>query len=104
MKLRFEKRVMDLLEGSIDMHIHSAPDVYPRILNDVELAVQAKEMGMRAIVIKNHFLITADRAQVATDAAEFPGFGGIASDGKKLCFRPHTRGGSPIPVSSGRCP
>jgi hypothetical protein len=78
MKLRFEKRVMDLLEGSIDMHIHSAPDVYPRILNDVELAVQAKEMGMRAIVIKNHFLITADRAQVATDAAEFPVFGGIA--------------------------
>lgn len=78
MKLRFEKQVMDLLEGAIDMHIHAAPDVYPRILNDVELALQAKEMGMRAIVIKNHFLITADRAQIASAVADFPVFGGIA--------------------------
>ena len=78
MKLRFEKRVMDLLQGAIDMHIHAAPDVYPRILNDVELALQAKEMGMRAIVIKNHFVITADRAQIASAVADFPVFGGIA--------------------------
>jgi hypothetical protein len=78
MKLRFEKQVMDLLEGAIDMHIHAAPDVYPRILNDVELALQAKEMGMRAIVIKNHFVITADRAQIASAVANFPVFGGIA--------------------------
>ena len=69
---------MRLLEGAIDMHIHSAPDVYPRILNDVELGRQAKEMGMRAIVIKNHFVTTADRAQIATDQAEFPVYGGIA--------------------------
>jgi hypothetical protein len=78
MKLRFEKQVMDLLQGAIDMHIHAAPDIYPRILNDVELALQAKEMGMRAIVIKNHFVITADRAQIASAVADFPVFGGIA--------------------------
>ena len=78
MKLRFEKQVMDLLQGAIDMHIHAAPDVYPRILNDVELALQAKEMGMRAIVIKNHFVITSDRAQIASAVADFPVFGGIA--------------------------
>jgi hypothetical protein len=78
MKLRFDPQVMRLLEGAIDMHIHSAPDVYPRILNDVELGRQAKEMGMRAIVVKNHFVTTADRAQVATDEAEFPVYGGVA--------------------------
>lgn len=78
MKLRFEKRVLDLLEGAVDMHIHSAPDVYPRILNDVDLARQAKEMGMRAIVIKNHFTPTADRAQIASAEADFPVCGGIA--------------------------
>ena len=78
MKLRFDPQVMRLLEGAVDMHIHSAPDVYPRILNDVELGRQAKEMGMRAIVIKNHFVTTADRAQIATDQAEFPVYGGIA--------------------------
>jgi hypothetical protein len=37
-KFRFDKDVLGLLEGAIDIHIHSAPDVYPRLLNDVELA------------------------------------------------------------------
>lgn len=67
-----------MLEGAIDIHIHSAPDLYPRILNDVELARQAKEMGMRAILIKNHFTETAGRAQVASAEADFDVFGGIA--------------------------
>jgi hypothetical protein len=78
MKFRFENKVLALLEGSIDIHIHSAPDVYPRLLNDVELALSAKENGMRAILIKNHYFETAGRAQIATDIADFPVFGGIA--------------------------
>jgi hypothetical protein len=77
MKFRFEKNVSALLEGSIDIHIHSAPDVYPRLLNDVELALSAKENGMRAILVKNHYFETAGRAQLATDVADFPVFGGI---------------------------
>ena len=78
MNLRFKQQVLDLLNGAIDIHIHSAPDVYPRILNDIELAEQARDMGMRAILVKNHFFETASRAQLATDAAGFPVFGGIA--------------------------
>jgi len=78
MKFRFEKEVLALLEGSIDIHIHSAPDVYPRLLNDVELALSAKENGMRAILVKNHYFETAGRARLASDTAEFPVFGGIA--------------------------
>jgi hypothetical protein len=77
MKFRFEKNVSALLEGSIDIHIHSAPDVYPRLLNDVELALSAKENGMRAILVKNHYFETAGRAQLAADVADFPVFGGI---------------------------
>ena len=77
MKFRFEKRVLALLEGSIDIHIHSAPDVYPRLLNDVELAYSAKENGMRAILVKNHYFETASRAQIAASVADFPVFGGI---------------------------
>jgi hypothetical protein len=72
MRLRFEKRVLDLLEGAIDIHIHSAPDVYPRILNDIELALQAKDMGMRAILIK-----------------DFPVFGGIALNLSVGGLNPH---------------
>ena len=78
MKFRFEKKVLALLEGSIDIHIHSAPDVYPRLLNDVELALSAKENGMRAILVKNHYFETAGRARLASDVADFPVFGGIA--------------------------
>ncbi|MBU1205658.1 MAG: hypothetical protein KKH04_01820 [Proteobacteria bacterium] len=76
--LRFEKRVRKLLEGSIDVHIHSAPDIFPRILNDVELALMAKQEGMRAILIKSHVVITADRAEIASQQADFPVFGAIA--------------------------
>ena len=76
--LRFEKRVQKLLEGSIDVHIHSAPDIFPRIMNDVDLALSAKQEGMRAILIKSHVVITADRAEIANQVADFPVFGAIA--------------------------
>lgn len=76
--LRFEKRVQKLLQGSIDVHIHSAPDIFPRIMNDVDLALMAKQEGMRAILIKSHVVITADRAEIATQQADFPVFGAIA--------------------------
>jgi hypothetical protein len=50
----------ELLAGSIDMHIHTGPD--PRVerkLNALEAALQAKAVGMRAIVIKSHEYPTA---------------------------------------------
>ena len=78
MKFRFDDQTSALLEGAIDFHIHSTPDVYPRLLNDVELAISAKENGMRAILIKNHYFETASRARVASEVTEFDVFGGIA--------------------------
>jgi len=78
MKFRFDDPVTALLEGAIDFHIHSAPDVYPRLLNDVELALSARENGMRAILIKNHYFETASRAKIASEVADFDVFGGIA--------------------------
>lgn len=51
-----------ICKGSIDMHIHSFPDLIPRKLNDIELAQQAKNAKMAAILIKNHFESTASRA------------------------------------------
>jgi len=66
------------LVGAIDMHIHSAPDVSSRSLNDIELAQKARELGMRGFVIKNHEFITNDRAYLVRQVV--PGieaFGGI---------------------------
>ncbi len=78
MQLRFRPEVAELMEGAIDIHIHSAPDVYSRIQNDVELALAAQAMGMAGILIKNHWTETAGRAQLASQVTGFNVFGGIA--------------------------
>jgi hypothetical protein len=54
-----------LLQNAIDFHIHSAPDITSRSLNDLEVAKMASELGMKAIVLKNHVTPTADRAVLA---------------------------------------
>ena len=53
------------LEGVIDFHAHSAPDVSKRSLNSFEVVRQAKAAGMRAVVLKNHYVTTAPLAQLA---------------------------------------
>ena len=89
MKLNFGQGVEHLLEGAIDIHIHSAPDVYDRIMNDMQLARHAKEMGMRAILIKNHFAMTADRASLASEETDFPVYGGLALNLSVGGLNPH---------------
>ncbi len=71
------KIVDKLIRDAIDLHMHTAPDIYPRSLDDIEAAKQAKKAGMSAIVLKNHVTCTADRAQIARKVVEFPVFGGI---------------------------
>lgn len=53
------------LTGVVDLHIHTAPDVRPRSVTDLEAAQQAHDAGMQAILIKSHVTCTADRAQIA---------------------------------------
>jgi len=55
---------LELLKGSIDIHVHSAPDLYRRIADHVELARAAREAGLRALVIKSHNFATAARARM----------------------------------------
>jgi hypothetical protein len=65
------------LTGAVDMHIHSAPDVWQRKMDDLELTRQAAARGMRAILLKSHWTLTADRAylvqQVVPDVRVFGG-------------------------------
>ncbi|MCL5046822.1 MAG: DUF6282 family protein [Actinobacteria bacterium] len=70
--------VKDLVKGMIDPHIHTAPDIFNRCVDDVEAAEQAKAMGMRAIMIKCHCAETASRARIASKVTGLPVFGGIA--------------------------
>ena len=65
-------------KGAIDFHVHSEPDVFGRSMDDIDVATLAKRKGMRAIVLKNHVTMTADRAVLVMKTV--PGidvFGGI---------------------------
>ena len=88
----------NLLRGAIDLHIHAAPDIVPRLLNDLGLARAARDAGMAAIVLKSHHMLTADRAQIAQTvipdlcifgglALNYPACGGLNSEAVKVAIR-----------------
>jgi len=58
----------ELLRGAYDTHIHVAPDVVPRIIDDVALARRFAELGMDGFVLKSHYTSTAERAAVVRAA------------------------------------
>lgn len=72
------------MQGIIDMHIHAAPDVRARKLDDLELMEASVQRGVRAIVLKSHNVPTADRAYLVNRVAaekypdvKFTAFGGL---------------------------
>jgi hypothetical protein len=50
------------MQGAIDVHVHSEPDLFPRIGDDVAVSSHAAELGLRAIVLKCHSERTTSRA------------------------------------------
>jgi len=71
--------VAQTLNGVVDIHVHSDPDSVPRSVDAIDIAKLAKERGMRALLLKNHYEPTASLAYLARK--EVPGielFGGIA--------------------------
>jgi hypothetical protein len=52
---------LEIMQGAVDMHIHSAPSLFPRLVDHVEAAEGAKAMGMKAVVLKEHHGYTSDR-------------------------------------------
>ena len=67
-----------VVKGAIDIHVHTLPDDRPRALDAIEAARQARDRGMRAIVLKNHYESTAGLAyMVRTVVPNFDAFGGI---------------------------
>jgi len=78
------------LSGLIDPHIHTAPDVSPRRVTDLQAARQARAAGMRAILLKSHVTCTAGRAALASEAV--PGvqvLGGLALNEPIGGLNPH---------------
>ena len=59
-----QKLTDPVLTGAIDLHAHHGPDSYPRQWDAFEVVKLAKERGLRAIVLKNHWTETAGLAQL----------------------------------------
>jgi hypothetical protein len=57
-------RARDLVAGAYDTHVHVAPDVMRRRIDDVALARRFAEVGMAGFVLKSHYVPTAERAEV----------------------------------------
>lgn len=67
------------LNGVVDLHVHCDPDSAPRSIDAMDTAKLARERGMRAILLKNHYEPTAGLAWLV--GKQYPGievFGGIA--------------------------
>jgi len=66
------------LDGAYDLHVHSAPDLFPRIADDARMVADAAAKGFAGVVMKNHFEPTASRAQLAArDAGRMNVYGGL---------------------------
>jgi hypothetical protein len=67
------------LQGAYDLHVHVAPDVIQRRIDDIGLAREFLSRGLRGFVLKSHYVPTTERAAVVSKAV--PGisaYGAIA--------------------------
>jgi hypothetical protein len=60
------ERARVLVEGAYDLHVHVAPDVPRRRIDDRTLAQRFGELGLAGFALKSHYTSTAERAQVVS--------------------------------------
>jgi hypothetical protein len=60
---------LDLIRGGIDIHVHQAPSLFHRH-NFIDCVQDARDKGMRAVVLKSHHMMTTDRAADAMRQVE----------------------------------
>jgi len=54
------------VRGAYDLHVHVAPDVPRRRIDDLALARLFAELGLAGFALKSHYTSTAERAQVVS--------------------------------------
>ncbi|HET6504629.1 MAG TPA: DUF6282 family protein [Amycolatopsis sp.] len=62
------RHARELVRGAYDVHIHVAPDVMHRRIDDLTLAERFAEAGLAGFVLKSHYVPTAERAEVVRRA------------------------------------
>jgi hypothetical protein len=61
-------RARELVTGGYDTHVHVAPDVMRRRIDDLALARRCREVGLAGFVLKSHYVPTQERAAVVRAA------------------------------------
>jgi hypothetical protein len=56
--------VENLLQDAYDLHIHCAPDLLPRKMDDLEMAQRVIASRMKGFAIKSHYFCTSERAEI----------------------------------------
>ena len=100
-KARPSSRARELVRGAYDLHVHTAPDIMPRSISDIELAQRCAAWGQAGFVIKSHYTPTAGRAalvnslvpgvQVIGSIALNAAMGGLNELAVEIAFREGTR-------------
>lgn len=67
----------ELVAGGYDTHVHVAPDVMVRRIDDLSLARRFRDVGLAGFVLKSHYVPTAERAAVVRAAV--PGVDALGS-------------------------
>jgi len=57
--------MIDWLRDAVEVHVHPSPSMFPRLLDDDELAAAAEAAGMYAVLFKAHEGYTMERAALA---------------------------------------
>ena len=70
-------RARELVRGAYDLHVHVAPDLAKRRIDDLSLARRFAEVGLGGFVLKSHYVPTAERAAVVRAAV--PGVRALGS-------------------------
>lgn len=77
----YEEVMKNLLIGAVDMHCHSGPSIFPRSRDMMEVMLEAREVGMKAVVFKCAYSPTYDRAYFVNKVVRGVfAFGGIVLD------------------------
>ena len=58
------QRARELVRGAVDLHVHVEPDIVERRIDDIDLARRFQEVGLAGVVLKSHYVPTAERAAV----------------------------------------
>jgi hypothetical protein len=71
----------DLVQGAVDLYVHSSPDPIPRKFDDIALARHLSDQGIAAVLHRHHSCSTVERAELVRAVTGFRMWGAVEISG-----------------------